>query len=101
MTFIYSTFPNKKEAKEIASQLVEEKLAGCVNIFPIESVYFWKGSSQEGEEVAVIIKTKKDNFRRIEEFLLNYHSEETPCIVEIPTGKVTRGFFEWIEETLE
>ena len=42
MIFVYSTFPNKKEAKEIGKGLVKNKLAACVNIFPIESIYHWQ-----------------------------------------------------------
>lgn len=64
MIFVYSTFPNKKEAKEIGKGLVKNKLAACVNIFPIESIYHWQKKIVKDKEFAVIIKTRKENFKK-------------------------------------
>lgn len=98
MIFIYSTFPNKKEAKEIGKRLVKNKLAACINIFPIESIYFWQGKIVKDKEFAVIIKTRKMNFKKIEKFILKNHSYTTPCILEIPIGRVTKKFLKWLNE---
>ena len=43
---IVSTFPNKTITKKIANELVKKKLAACVNITKIDSVYSWKGKIQ-------------------------------------------------------
>jgi periplasmic divalent cation tolerance protein len=40
--FIYITNPSKKEAKRLAKHLIEKRLIACANIFPIESLYWWK-----------------------------------------------------------
>ncbi|MFQ6072373.1 MAG: divalent-cation tolerance protein CutA, partial [Methanosarcinales archaeon] len=53
---VYITASNMDEAKNIARVLVEEKLAACVNMFPITSVYNWNGI-QEDNEIAMIVKT--------------------------------------------
>ena len=95
MIFIYSTFPSKKEAEKIGRKLVEKKLAACVNIFPINSVYFWDKKIVKDKEFAAIIKTKKKNFEKIEKFILKNHSYDAPCIFEIPTGRVTKKYLEW------
>lgn len=40
----YVTTPNEESAKKIATDLVSNKLAACVNIIPnIQSVYEWEG----------------------------------------------------------
>ncbi len=100
MIFIYSTFPNKKEARKIAGKLVEKKLAVCVNIFPIESVYLWEGRVAQDKEFAVFIKTKKENFKKIEKFILENHSYNTPCILEIPVGRVTKKYLKWLGKNI-
>ncbi|HJN62297.1 MAG TPA: divalent-cation tolerance protein CutA [Candidatus Parcubacteria bacterium] len=100
MIFIYSTFPKKKEAKDIGEKLVEKKLAGCVNIFPIDSIYSWKGKIQKDKEFTMVIKTKKGNFKKIEKFILKNHSYTAPCIVEIPIGKVTKNYLKWLNRFL-
>ena len=99
MIFVYSTFPNKKEAKEIGERLVRKKLAACVNIFPIESIYHWQKKIVKDKEFAAFIKTRKENFKKIENFILKNHSYTTPCILEIPIGRVTKKFLNWLNKT--
>ena len=100
MIFVYSTFPTKKEAKRIGERLVRKKLAACVNIFPIDSVYLWKQKLVKDKEFAAIIKTKKENFKKIEKFILKNHSYDTPCILEIPVGRVTKKYLNWLNRTI-
>jgi len=98
MIFIYSTFPSKKEAKEIGEKLVKNKLAGCVNIFPIESIYFWQRKIAKDKEFAAVIKTSKKNFKKVESFILKNHSADVPCIMEIPVGRVTKKYLKWLND---
>lgn len=100
MIFIYSTFSSKKEAKEIGERLVRKKLAVCVNIFPIESIYSWKGKIVKGKELVAIIKTKKEKFRKVEEFILENHSDDTPCILEIPISRVAQKYLKWFNRNI-
>lgn len=98
MIFVFSTFPNKKEAKEIGEGIVRKKLAACTNIFPIESIYSWKGKIAKNKEFAVIIKTKKVNFKKIEKFILKNNSYDIPCILEIPIGRITKKYLNWLNK---
>ena len=46
MIVVYTTFPNESDARKIGQELVEEKLAACVNLFPgMLSIYRWQGIS--------------------------------------------------------
>jgi periplasmic divalent cation tolerance protein len=57
MVVMYTSAPSMEEAKKIASNLVSNKLAACVNIIPqILSVYEWKGNIENGEEFLLMIK---------------------------------------------
>ena len=100
MIFIYSTFSSKKEAKEIGKRLVRKKLAGCVNIFPIDSIYSWQRKIVRDKEFAAIIKTKKENFKKVEKFIQDHHSYDTPCILEISTGHVTKKYLKWLRKSI-
>jgi periplasmic divalent cation tolerance protein len=100
MIFIYSTFPNKKEAGAIGEELVQKRLAACVNFFSIDSIYFWQGKLVKDKEFAAIFKTKKENFRKVEKFILENHSYDTPCIIEIPVGRVTKKYLSWLGKNL-
>lgn len=100
MIFVYSTFPNKKETQKIGRELIKRKLAACVNIFPIDSIYFWNKKIVQDKEFAAIIKTKKENFKKIERFILEHHGYKIPCILEIPIGRVTKKYLEWLNKNL-
>lgn len=100
MILIYSICPNKKEARQIGKKLIQKKLAACVNIFPIDSIYSWQKKIVKDKEVAVIIKTQKKNFKKIERFILKNHGYEVPCILEIPLGRVTKKYSKWLKRVL-
>ena len=85
--------------REIGERLVKKKLAACVNIFPIESIYHWQGKIVKDKEFAAIIKTRRENFKKIEKFILENHSYDTPCILEIPIGRVTKKYLNWLNKT--
>jgi len=101
MIIVYSTFPNRKKAKEVAEKLIEKKLAGCVNIFPIEAIYSWQGKTEGGREFAAVIKTKKEKFRQVEKLILENHPDDTPCILEVPVGRVAKKYLSWLDKSVK
>lgn len=96
MIIIYSTFSNLKQAQRISELLIKNKLAGCINIFSIDSIYSWKGKVVKDKEYAAFIKTKKQNFKKVEQFILKHHSYTTPCIIEIPVKRITKKYLNWL-----
>ena len=68
---IVSTFPNKTITKKIANELVKKKLAACVNITKIDSVYSWKGKIQNDSEYLAIFKTTKKNEKTLKNEIKN------------------------------
>lgn len=98
MVFIYTTCKDKKEAKKIGEILVKEKLAACVGYYPIESTYYWKNKFVIDKEYALLIKTVKKNFQKIEKRTKELHSYEVPCIVGYPIVKSSRDYFNWVKK---
>jgi periplasmic divalent cation tolerance protein len=101
MIIIYSTFPTKSEAEKIGRQLVERRLAACVNVFKIDSIYQWQGKIEKSGEFGVFIKTKPEKFKKIEQFILKHHSYETPCILEVRAGRVGAQYRQWVEKRVD
>jgi periplasmic divalent cation tolerance protein len=99
MIIIYSTFPNLKSGQKISELLIENKLAACANIFPINSVYKWSGKIVKEKEFGAFIKTKKVNFKKVEQFILKNHPYTTPCIIQIPVQKITPKYKKWLGES--
>lgn len=83
LIFIYITNPSEKEAKRIAKHLLEKKLIACANIFPIKSMYRWKGKINYEKEFAMIAKTISKNFEKIKNEVEKMHPYKIPCIIKI------------------
>ncbi len=94
--FVYITASDESEAKRIASALLEERLIACANIYPIRSLYRWKGALEDDAEVAMLVKTRRKHLETIITRVNSLHSYEVPCIVSIPMGGGNPAFLDWI-----
>lgn len=93
------TAGNPREARRLARHLVERRLAACVNLHPVRSVYRWKGGVEEAREVALAVKTTRANYPALEAEVRRLHSYEVPCIVALPVQSGSRPYLEWIRES--
>jgi len=99
---VYITIGSKMEAKKIGKILVEKELVACVNILSdMISIYRWEGEIEEGAELVMIAKTRKELIPRIVKTVKKIHSNTCPCILELPILGGNSDFLNWIEtETL-
>ena len=93
-----TTAPTREEAQSIARLLIEEKLAACVQLLPIESFYFWQGKTQNEAEVLLLIKTRTALFEHAVARIKDVHSYTVPQIVALPFSAGFQGYFDWIGE---
>ena len=101
MLIVLTTTPNIKEAEALASQLLEEKLAACVQVLPpMTSFYFWKGEIQKETEHLVLVKTLEEKFDALQAFIQKNHSYEVPEIVAIKAEHVSDSYLAWMREYL-
>ena len=83
MTLVYITCKDEKEARKISLHLLEKRLIACANIFPIKSMYWWKGKIVKDNENVIIAKTSARNLKRLEMEVKRMHSYAIPCILKI------------------
>ncbi len=100
-SIVYITAGDMDEAKRIGRKLVEERLAACANIFPITSIFRWKGKIDEGGEFGIIIKTKTRQVKEIENRVKQLHSYEVPCVVSFRMDEGSEDYLKWIEESVD
>ncbi len=93
---IYITVKSK-EARKIADTLVKKKLAACVNIFPITSIYRWKGKIVQDKESALFVKTKAHLYEDIEKEVKKLCSYEIPCIL-LSEIKGHKPYLNWLKK---
>ena len=80
MKIVLSNLPPDR-ADAIARTLVEERLAACVNLLPIRSVYRWQGALTEDAEVTLLIKVGRARVGACTERLRALHPYELPEIL--------------------
>ena len=98
---VLTTCPNGKAAEELARGLVQEKLAACVQVEPITSVYTWEGKVEKQGEVRLVIKTRNTLYSKIEAFIQKHHGYEVPQILQIPIQDGLVNYLNWIDENTE
>ena len=98
---ITTTTATTEDAREIASQLVEGRLAACVQIVePITSVYTWQGTIEEEQEVLLLIKSTQDLVAPIADLLDRIHPYEVPELIATPIIDGSTAYLSWLGESL-
>jgi periplasmic divalent cation tolerance protein len=97
---VMSTVSSQLEAGRIGEELINRKLAACVNIVPgITSYYRWGGNAQIGRELMLLIKTRSDNYKKVQEVIKEHHSYELPEVIALPIGAGDEQYLKWIDES--
>ncbi len=88
-------------AEEIATALVEQRLAACVNIGgPVRSIYRWQGKVEKEEEELLIIKTTPRRWPGLRDTLARLHPYDVPEIIALPVTDGHPDYLRWAEESL-
>ena len=85
------------EADRLAELLVTRRLAACVQIASISSVYRWKGKVTKEPEFLLLIKTAAHLYAEVEAAILESHSYELPEIIQLPVMQGLDRYLEWID----
>ncbi len=99
---VFTTVDDREKAEWLARQMVESRLAGCVQILgPMQSVYRWKGRVETAREYLLLIKTRGDLYPRLERWLKTHHPYEVPEILAVPVEAGLPAYLQWLERVLE
>ncbi len=97
-SIVITTCPNRYEASSLAKKLVEAKLAACVQLSQIESVYVWKGNACEDEEIKLLIKTRRELYPELEAFIKANHSYQVPEIIMVAIEDGLGAYLDWVDD---
>ncbi len=94
---IITNFPDNKSASALARELVDTRLAACVNILPpCTSVYRWQDKTESAEELPVFIKTQQKHYNHVEQIINAMHPYELPEIIVVPVTGGLPAYLHWI-----
>lgn len=97
MRVVLSNVP-ADHAERIARTLVEERLAACVNSYPVQSFYVWKGELTVDQEVTLSIKVAEEKIEQLRSRLRELHPYELPEIVvlEVDVPRSLPEYVSWV-----
>ncbi|HEY9706415.1 MAG TPA: divalent-cation tolerance protein CutA [Allocoleopsis sp.] len=94
------TTESQAQAELIAKNLVESKLAACVNILSCRSIYSWEEQLCNQEEWQMIIKTDLSLFPQLEAKINQLHSYEVPEIIALPIMAGSELYLSWLSNSV-
>jgi periplasmic divalent cation tolerance protein len=94
---VLTTVPSDALGEEIATALVTERLAACVNISaPMTSIYRWKGNVERDTERQLVIKTTVDRVKFLQQRIKELHSYELPEFIVIELSGGSEAYLQWV-----
>jgi periplasmic divalent cation tolerance protein len=93
---VVTTVDSRERALAMAHALVQRKLAACVQLSAIESVYPWNGAITQDREVRVLCKTTTARYDDIVAVIKALHSYELPAVHAIALDHVEAAYADWI-----
>jgi len=98
---VITTCGSEEEAQKIARELVERRVAACVNIVsPIQSVYRWQGKVESATEWLLLIKTSAEKFAAVRDAIGELHSYDLPECIMVSIEDGSPEYLKWIEENI-
>lgn len=101
MIIVLSTFPKQSDARRIAKQVIQKRLAGCVLAMPVGSTYRWKGKIRGTGEVLAVFKTTRERAKRLMNFIETHHQYDVPFVATVSLGQVSKKYLKWIEDAVK
>ncbi|MEE8342089.1 MAG: divalent-cation tolerance protein CutA [Candidatus Neomarinimicrobiota bacterium] len=98
---ILTTVSSNNEGETIASQLVENNLAACVNILPqMTSIYRWENMINKDDEFLLIVKTAEYLEQQVYDYIKDKHSYEVPEIITLNIQNIDNKYSEWLNSSI-
>ncbi len=95
---VITTCATQEEARRLSEIMVTSKLAACVQIHPVESIYSWQGSVHHEPEFRLILKTRDHLYHRIESMIIQHHSYDVPQIIQVAIDNGSEDYLAWIND---
>lgn len=94
---VLTNLPDQAAAESLATALVEQRLAACVNILaPCTSVYRWQGQIETATEVPLLIKTTRARYAALEAAVRAHHPYSLPELIALPISEGLPDYLDWV-----
>ena len=98
---VFVMVSDEKEASKIIHSLLKDRLIACANIVgPVSSLFWWKGKIDKASEFLVIMKSRKNLFKKLSERVKELHSYEVPEVIALPVIEGLPSYLNWLGTSL-
>ncbi len=97
---VTTTVDAEADAEKIARTLVENRLAGCVQISPITSIYRWEGKVETAREWRLSIKTRENLCEAVDGVIGALSSYQVPEVIVTPIIAGSETYLDWLDREL-
>ena len=94
-----TTESSRANALRVAKLLVQDKLAACVSIKQIFSIYKWDGDIEETKEFEITIKSKPEFKDYLVDLLNEISTFDVPQIIYKKFNSDIK-YYDWFNETI-
>lgn len=94
---VLTTVDDRARALVLARGLVERRLAACVQLLPMTSVYRWDAEVRSDEEVGLLVKTRADRVGAVTEHVLAHHPYDLPEVIVLPIEGGSAAYLGWLD----
>lgn len=95
---VMTTTGTEDEADQLADAIVEARLAACVQIQRVRSVYVWEGETRREPEWLLIMKSRTARYPELEALIRERHSYAVPEIVQLPITAGSADYLRWVAQ---
>ena len=96
---VITTTDKKTVANAIAKALAGERLAACIQAWPITSTFRWEGKVRTAKEWIILAKARSPDYGKIEKRIMQLHNYELPEIIAVPILEGSPAYLRWISKS--
>ncbi len=94
---VTTSVASAEDGRTLARALVDQRLAACVQMMPIESTYRWEGAIETAAEQLLLCKIRAADYAAVEAEIRARHSYDVPEIVAVAIVTGTPSYLAWLE----
>ena len=99
ISLCYITINSPEGAKQLGTLAIEQKLAGCSNVFSIQSQFPWNNAMQHEQEYVLLLKTIPGKKNELQDLILKEHPYDIPVFLSWE-AEVNEAYGQWITENM-
>lgn len=98
LVLVLTTEADQERAERLARAVLERRLAACVALRPVTSLYRWQGALERSAEVQLLIKSHPSCLAPLRQAVAELHSYSTPQWIHWP-ARCSRDYGDWLAES--